>query len=167
MVLKVIIQRGNQLAAVMKMHTLIAVLLCLTTGCGSVKDEKKLQGEWLKHATYGEFDFCTPLGMRSVQVLTFNDGNFTYKCPGTIKTTFVTGTFTCDATKNPKQITFKFDGRTVVAIYDISSMSGDQLQICVGEHDDVPPTEFDGGAPRFKSSRPAVLIFDRAPKPGG
>lgn len=144
--------------SVMK-RTFILLVVCLTAGCSSTADHEKLQGNWLMHAVYGEFHFCRPAGKGGTEMLSFADDNFTYRCPGSEGDTSITGSFTCDPSKDPKEITFNFNGRSVIAIYDI----GRQLRICVGEKDNVPPTQFDGGAPQFKSSRPALMIFDRAP----
>jgi uncharacterized protein (TIGR03067 family) len=147
--------------AMIKRIVLMGAILALTTGCSSSTDAEKLEGAWLSHAVYGEFYFG-PMPKRACQSrLTFSHGNFALDHPGLPEEPRISGTFICDPTTNPKQITFHFDGRTVVAIYDIS---GGQVRICVGEKDDAPPTKFSRGALGSKSPRPAVLIFDRAPK---
>src|SRR5262249_33620775 len=67
----------------------------------------------------------------------------------------VSGTFTCDTSRSPKQIAFVFNGRTVVGIYSVFSNT---LRITVGKDDATPPGSFSGGP----SARPPLLIFHRA-----
>jgi len=135
---------------------LACVVCCLIVGCDSRSDLEKLQGAWKLQVMHGEFDFGLPGSKGGIPILTFSGGAFT--CEDDETHAKVEGTFTCDPSKEPKQITFTYSGRTVVAIYDIRR---DAMQICVGKDDHVPPDDFAGG-PR---SRPALLIFDRLEAP--
>src|SRR5205823_5711641 len=111
-------------------------------------------GKWRLDTMSGWFTFgLHSVGKGGLSAITFSDNRFTFEHDNPKNT--VTGVFSADSTKRPKQITFKLDDRrTVVAIYDFSWGT---LRICVGEQDSFPPTEFHGG-PR---SRPALLIFER------
>jgi uncharacterized protein (TIGR03067 family) len=143
----------------------LGATICVITGCNSRTDSEKLQGAWQLHSMAGEFrlDLRGSKGMRlgvSFAGEQFTFENLDQEVRGR-RHTKLTGVFSCDSTARPKQITFNFDdGRTVVGIFDFS---WDTLRICVGEEDDVPPTEFAGGAPQFRGSRPALLIFERLP----
>ena len=143
---------------------LLGPIICLMAGCDSRSDPEKLQGEWRLHAMSGVFDFGLPPTKGMTMAITFSEDEFTYEnLDFGIKKGLkhkVTGIFSCDSTKKPRQITFTFEGRTVIAIYEFSFGT---LRICVGEEDDVSPSEFAGGAPWFRSSRPALLIFERSP----
>jgi uncharacterized protein (TIGR03067 family) len=131
---------------------LVSTFIYLT----SFLTEEKIDGKWRLREMAGEFDFCPDPGKAGWPEMTFIDGNFAFEYPyvrdGNPRKTGVTGTYTCDNSKNPKQITFAFGGQRVVAIYKIS-LAG--LQICVGESDHEPPTKFRGGP----SARPALLKF--------
>jgi uncharacterized protein (TIGR03067 family) len=89
--------------------------------------------------------------------MTFADDRFSYEfgedMEGHKRT--ASGTFACDTTKTPNQIKFVFGDRTVVGIYKVSSRA---LEICIGEYDNVPPTDFEAG----RGERPALIFFDRA-----
>jgi uncharacterized protein (TIGR03067 family) len=143
--------------------TLISIVMaiCFTTGCNSQRDVEKLQGKWQLTRMAGDFSFGLTPGKKSdgPEVLVFSDEQFTFKNDERHKTG-IAGSYTCDETKSPKQITFTFNDRSVVAIYKIA---WGNLSICIGENDQAAPTDFRGG-PR---ARPALLEFDHArPAPG-
>ncbi len=137
----------------LRRHVLAVVVLCLTAGCDSRSDREKLQGEWKMRAMYGWFEFDLPAVKGGPSIITFSDDTFTFQ-NGEGPRHRVGGTFACDATKSPNQITLKYDGRTVVGIYCFSVGT---LRICVGKDDKEPPGEFHGGP----GDRPALLIFER------
>ena len=139
---------------------LAVAMIWITPGCASRSDQEKLQGKWRLQTMIGEFDFGLGSSKAEGPFITFMDGTFAveYGAGSSEHKKKVNGTFTCDTTQAPKQIIFAFGNRTVVAIYDVSSNS---LRICVGSQDSVPPTDFDAGWPRFKTSRPAMLKFKR------
>ena len=145
-----------------KVVLLSVTTFCIAGGCDSRTDQQKLQGEWLLFEMYGEFDFCPQPAKQdwlpTTMAFTANEFRFTN---GKGSRHNLVGTFDCDITHSPKQITFVFDRRTIIGIYDVSTTV---LRVCIGEHDNKPPTEFNGGAPVFKTSRPALLLFKRAPK---
>jgi uncharacterized protein (TIGR03067 family) len=138
----------------MKRCLVIALACWCLCGCDSRPDQEKLQGPWRLHEMDGEFEFDLPAVKGGPTVLTFAGNAFT--CTnGPRPGHTVRGTFTCDPTQSPRQITFTFNGRTVVGIY---SVGGSTLRVCVGANDRVPPTAFHGGP----GERPALLIFTRA-----
>jgi uncharacterized protein (TIGR03067 family) len=109
----------------------------------------------------GWFDFYVPWkGKGSQLVLTFTGDQFTAKTDeGTDYR--VSGTFACDPTKSPKQITFTFTDRTGDhRVAAICSLSDESLRLCVGDNDEVPPQAFFFGPSR---GRPAQLLFERPP----
>jgi uncharacterized protein (TIGR03067 family) len=134
---------------------LAALMICNAAGCNSEKNVEALQGRWRLSEMHGSFRFYLGSAKAGSAVMTFTDDRFTYEfgedMEGRKRT--ARGTFACDTTKTPKQITFVFGDHTVVGIYRVYSVS---LQICVGESDDVAPTKFDGGPGR----RPAMLFFE-------
>jgi uncharacterized protein (TIGR03067 family) len=132
---------------------LVAAVICLTAGCDSRTDPEKLQGEWQMRAMYGWFEFDLPAVKGGPAIITFTDDGFTFINDKDPKQR-VSGTFTCDASKSPKQITFNFNRRKVVGIYFVA---GGTLRICVDRDDRVPPKEFQGGP----GEKPAHLIFER------
>jgi hypothetical protein len=136
---------------IMKRRILIPItIICFAAGCGSRSEQKKLQGQWQLSGMSGEFAFDLHPAKEDWPYMTFTDNKFSYECreDSTGSTSRVTGTFSCGDTK----ISFYFNGRTVVGIYDF--LSGGQLRIAIGEDEKVPPKTFQSGA--------AVLIFDRA-----
>jgi uncharacterized protein (TIGR03067 family) len=132
---------------------LVAAACFLISGCDSGSDQEKLQGDWKSREMWGWFEFDLPPTKGGPRTITFSGNKFTYK-NGKGRDQSVTGTFSCDTRKSPREITFTFQKRTIVGIY---SLSGNVLKICIGEKDRVPPTTFDGG-PR---ERPALLLFQR------
>jgi uncharacterized protein (TIGR03067 family) len=132
------------------------VVISFTMGCDSKSDGEKLEGKWQLSRMAGDFSFGLGPGKKSdgPEILIFTGDRFAFKNDDRHQTG-ITGSFSCDETKTPKQITFNFSGRTVVGIYKISSP---HLSICVGEDDQVAPSDFRGG-PR---SRPVLLVFDLA-----
>src|SRR5260370_30515054 len=148
----------------MKRHViLIGAIICLVSGCNSRSDREKIQGEWLLDGMAGWFKFYLPSEKGGLKVIGFSGDEFTFEnAPGPIHT--VTGTFACDTTQSPKQITFNFNNRTVVGIYEVTSSS---LRICVADEDEdskTAPTEFVGGALRTGRPRTALLTFKRPPE---
>jgi len=150
----------------MKMRAVsVLFLIFLTLGfirVTSFLSEEKLEGKWRLREMDGEFKFCPEPGKADWPTMTFSNGSFAYEYSyerdGQPRKKGVTGTFTCDNNQSPKQITFVFGGRMVVAIYKASFGT---LQISVGEHDDIPPDKFRGGAFWYSTARPALLIFER------
>jgi len=138
----------------MKSRLVLAVAVgCLLAGCDSRSDPEKLQGDWQMREMWGWFKFDLPTVKGGPTVMSFNEEAFTFKNEEGPEHRVI-GQFACDTTKSPKQITFKFEGRTVVGIY---SVSGGTLRICVDKDDKVPPGTFNGGP----GERPALLMFDR------
>src|SRR5690242_7104948 len=68
----------------------------------------------------------------------------------------LTGTFTVDAAKSPKQINIKTEAFAVTGIYAIE---GDNLKICLS-HSDVRPTEF-----ATRDGEPSMLLVLKREKP--
>jgi uncharacterized protein (TIGR03067 family) len=141
----------------MKRCFAVAVACWCLGGCDSRPDHEKLQGRWRLLGMSGWFEFDLPGVKGGPTVLTFTKDGFSYTNdagdPGPEQT--VSGTFSCDPSKRPREITFTFKGRTVVGIY---SFAGSTLRICVGAKDRVPPATFEGSP----GGRPALLIFTRA-----
>src|SRR5262249_26221388 len=123
------------------------------TGCDSMSDQERMQGEWQLAEMSGSFRFNLPPTKWRPTTLTFAGNSFTYK-NGQDPTQSVSGTFSHDASKNPKEITFTWGKQSVVGIY---SLSRNSLQICVGHNDGMPPRTFAGGP----GERPALLSFRR------
>jgi uncharacterized protein (TIGR03067 family) len=124
-------------------------------GCDGRSDQEKVQGKWEVWKMNGHFDFdLRPLSMDAREVLTFDGNKFSYT---NNPISDISGAFVCDPTKSPKQITFTWGDRTIVAIY---AFSGSDLKVCVGNNDATPPATFAGGP----DERPA-LIFFRRPNP--
>jgi hypothetical protein len=136
----------------MKRFLLVAVIgSCLLVGCDSRSDQEKLQGEWQQWEMNGWFEFDLPPVKGGPTMLKFAGNQFTYANePGSPSQT-VTGTF---ALTGANEITFSFGNRKVVGRY---GMPGGEVQVCVGEKDDVPPQGMRGGP----GERPALLIFRR------
>jgi uncharacterized protein (TIGR03067 family) len=145
----------------MKRRLLLPVaVVCLTFGCDSRSDPEKLQGQWHLREMYGEFHFGLAAAKARGPFITFREDRFTVEYGfGDTSGRKVGGTFNCDTTKSPKQLTLNLNSRTVVAIYDLWS---DTLRLCVGPEEKVPPTNFRVAWPWYKTSRPALLIFERS-----
>jgi uncharacterized protein (TIGR03067 family) len=138
------------------------VVPCLAAGCESKTASERLQGQWQRREMWGWYEFDLPEAKKGEDlggVLSFTGDEFTY-LNGTSPGHGVKGTFACDTSTRPHRIVFSFDGRTVAGIF---AASHDTLQVCVGEKDDVPPTEFVRGGKRGKS-RPTLLVFGRVVK---
>jgi len=133
------------------------VVISFTMGCDSKILGEKLEGKWQLSRMAGDFSFGLGPGMKAdgPEVLIFTGDRFILKSDDRHKTG-IAGSFSCDETKTPKQITFKFSGRNVVGIYKISPSA--KLYICIGQDDQVAPSDFRGGP----GARPALLVFERA-----
>jgi uncharacterized protein (TIGR03067 family) len=124
---------------------------------------QKVEGEWELFEMVGSFKLLDPPHEKGTDVsliVTFTDGEFTIQEAGPEGDTRfpkmrASGTYSCDNTKNPKQITFNFGDRTAVAIYGFSFGT---LRICVGEDEKIPPSEFHTGP---SPGRPATVFFER------
>jgi uncharacterized protein (TIGR03067 family) len=139
-------------------HLAVAISFCLlASGCDSRPDPKRIQGEWQLWEMNGWFEFDLPTLKGGPTKIIFTDEQFTFM-NGVGPNQRVSGTFSCDQRKSPREITFRSADRSVVGIY---SVSGSTLQLCFGKDDLVPPATFAGGP----GERPALLVFHR-PKPG-
>ena len=138
----------------MKRCFVFALTFYSLCGCDFRPDQEKIQGEWRFHEMLGVYEFELPATKGGPDTLTFSGNTFTYTNDAEDPRHTVSGTFTCDPTKRPRQLTFTFNGRTVVAIY---SVSGTTLRLCIGAKDGVPPETFEGGP----GERPALLTFTR------
>ena len=132
------------------------VAICFIAECDSKRDVETLQGKWQLTRMVGDFSFDLPSGKKTdgPEILIFTGDTFTFKNDGRHKTG-TTGSFSCDETKSPNEIIFNFNGRKVIGIYKFS-LAG--LSICIGEDDQVAPSQFRGGP----GARPALLVFERA-----
>jgi uncharacterized protein (TIGR03067 family) len=126
----------------------------LALGCERRSDQEIIQGDWELREMWGEFTFdLSAFRNDDREILTFKGNAFSYT-NNVQSGKRVSGTFTCDPMKNPKEITFTIGERAIVAIY---SLSDEALTICVGEKDNVPPSIFRGGP----GARPALIHFRR------
>ncbi len=134
--------------------TLIALLCGMIVGCSQESDPAVLQGTWKLQRMAGNFTFGLPqYQLDDDYILSLEKDAFTFitsKRSGKV----AKGTYRCDNSKTPTEITFTFADRSVVCIY---SLMAKELQICLGEKDLSPPSTFDGGP----ESRPALLVFLR------
>lgn len=138
----------------MKRYLAVIVgITCASISCNSRTDRDLIQGEWQVRAMFGWFEFYLHPVKGGPGVITFTDDTFTYtnsRDPGQS----ISGTFSCDESKNPREVTFSFGDKTIKGIY---SVSGRNLDICVGESDSMPPRSFTGGP----KERPALLNLAR------
>jgi hypothetical protein len=147
----------------------IVIAVCVTATWDSRTDTEKLQGKWILREMNGWFEFYLGATKGGPGSIAFDgeQGRFSYDNGCLVGKEFlgdnrtppvhaVFGTFSCDTTRSPKQITFVFNDRKVVGIYSVSSNT---LWITAGKEDETPPSSFGGGP----ESRPALLIFGRAP----
>jgi uncharacterized protein (TIGR03067 family) len=138
-------------------HLAVAIVLCLpASGCDSRPDAERIQGEWKLWEMNGWFEFDLSTVKGGPPKIIFTDDQFTFMNDVGPKQR-VSGTFACDQGKRPREITFRFAGRSLVGIY---SASGSTFQLCFGKDDLAPPSTFAGGP----GERPALLVFHR-PKP--
>jgi uncharacterized protein (TIGR03067 family) len=148
---------------------LFAVIIAFATGCDARTDPEKLSGKWFLNSMSGEFSFYLGGAKEGHETISFTCNEFTFDIAdvtgqrlGLSNPSFlhkVSGSFTCDATQNPKQITFLFNDRRVVGLYDLW---GDTLLICVSEDGTTLPTKFVGGNLHSGRPRQAVMTFKRA-----
>jgi uncharacterized protein (TIGR03067 family) len=137
---------------------LIAALALQLLGCNSSSsDNEKIKGNWKLHQMTGDFTFGLPTyKMDNDFMISFQEKTFSFitsKSSGLI----IKGTFNCDEQKKPKQITFTVNNQNIIGIY---LLVNNNLQICFGKNDLLPPERFIGGP----ASRPALLEFTRETK---
>lgn len=141
-------------ANVTKRSTALIGFLSMLLGCAPQPDREAIRGDWQRVQMHGGFDFGLPLfKLDSDFILSFDNDTFSY-ITSKASNQIVKGTFECNESTNPKQITFTYGNKTVVGIY---TLSNDRLRICVGMRDDVAPSSFFGGP----QSRPALMDFSR------
>jgi uncharacterized protein (TIGR03067 family) len=130
----------------------VATFVCLLAlGCDSRPDPAQIQGEWQLWEMNGWFEFDLPTVKGGPTKVIFTDDQFVFMNDVDPKQR-VSGTFSCDREKRPREITFRFADRSVVGIYAVSAST---LQICFGRDDSIPPATFAGGP----DERPALLVF--------
>jgi uncharacterized protein (TIGR03067 family) len=150
-----LLSHGGKVKMIGRVITIVIVASSIMlSGCQRTPDQEHLKGSWELREMTGDFTFDLKLFLlNDKDMLAFDTTDFTYS-NNLENPEIVKGSFECDQTKKPKEITFKFANRKVVGVY---SLSGDVLTICVGENDDRPPKTFAAGT----WARPAILRFCR------